>query len=75
MDGKVTMVSDLYPEMADWLKVKAYITLLDGKESTYSGLPKKGQDDETKNFIKILNDKKFKKWVENNPIITKEKQK
>ena len=67
VDGKVTMVSDIYPEMADWLKVKAYITVLSEKESTYVGLPKKGQDEETKQFIKILNDKKFKKWVEDNP--------
>lgn len=76
LDGKATLVSDLFPDMVDWLKVKAYITVLSEKESTYVGLPKKGQDEETKHFIKLLNDKKFKKWVEDHPIITKtEKQK
>lgn len=74
VDGTVTMVDNLYPDMKEWVKVKAYITVLTGKETMYSNLPKKGQDAETKIFIKLLNDKKFKSWVESNPIITKEKQ-
>lgn len=74
VDGKATQVSELYDDQETWLKVKAYITIKSGTQSDYTKIPKKGQDAETKIFIKLLNDKKFKSWVESNPIITKEKQ-
>lgn len=74
-DGYATLVSSLYPKLEDWLKVKAYITILEGNQKMYTGIPTIDRDAEIKAMLKLLNNKTFNTWVNNNPIKPTEKQK
>lgn len=59
LDGRATQVSDLYPTMKEWLKVKAYDVILNGKEESYENIPVKDRDTEIKEMCKLLKSKTF----------------
>lgn len=68
IDGKITMVDQVYDDVKEWSKIVAYIIILNGEVDRYIGIDKKDMDTDTKELVRLLKNKAFNTWVNTHPI-------